>query len=205
MIARIREVTDDSEFGDIGPLLDDIKNVSEVLRATAIPVQTFCIPKTDTQLGEIELFGYDFSDPFRGHIAKGFIIGVRAKVGTPNKLPFNNPWPSMSKADARKDAIICLERWVRAIDEGILPMTIEQVKQGAASDIPTYERGAYLSYIAAIQENPSLTKKPLRKVYEWIQKNGIEVDGALYDLPDEEKTWLRYRRAGERRAKPSDH
>ena len=64
-----------------------------------------------------------------------------------------------------------------------------------------YERDAYLSFVEAIKQKPELASRPLREVYAWIKENGVEIDGAPYDLPSSFDTWQRYRSGGERKAK----
>lgn len=71
----------------------------------------------------------------------------------------------------------------------------------SGESVPAYEKEAYLSYAIAIQEQPALASRPLREIHKWIISHGVEVVGKPYTPPDF-KTWSRYRRSGERRAKP---
>jgi hypothetical protein len=75
-------------------------------------------------------------------------------------------------------------------------------REKSESKARDYERRAYLSFIEAIKQNPSLANKPFREVHEWIRQYGITIDGSDYDLPDR-GTWERYRRGGEKLARDS--
>jgi hypothetical protein len=100
----------------------------------------------------------------------------------------------------------------RDITDVMVPWIMEQLsahtvagQDRAASKAPSavkrYERQAYLSYVAAIQSKHLLANGSLRKVYDWIEENGVTVDGAEYELPSGFPTWRKYRSAGERQAK----
>jgi len=67
-----------------------------------------------------------------------------------------------------------------------------------------YERKAYLSFVEAIRQNPSLARKKVREVYDWIREHGVTVDGSEYELKDR-ATWERYRRGGEKLARDSQN
>ena len=73
-------------------------------------------------------------------------------------------------------------------------------EQPLVSPLAAYERNAYLSYVTAIQKNPSLASKSLQKAYDWIKEHGVTLDGNDYD-PPEFPTWQKYRSLGERKAK----
>ena len=90
---------------------------------------------------------------------------------------------------------ISVPRYRRLKKQPLLWFAGEKEKSQTATR--DYERKAYLSCGEAIKQKPYLAGKPLRDVYAWLKRNGIEIDGRDYDLPDQ-PTWLRYRSAGER-------
>ena len=67
-----------------------------------------------------------------------------------------------------------------------------------------YEQEAYLSFVLAIQEDRSLEDRPMRDIYGWICEHGVEIGGIRYRPPRSFDTWARYRRNGEKAAKPDE-
>jgi hypothetical protein len=106
------------------------------------------------------------------------------------------PWSIAILASAIFNTVVNYPRFSRTRKEPLLWIAGDP-RRAALRD---YERKAYLSFVGAIKREPSLERRRLQDVHDWIREHGVEVDGRDYDLPDQ-GTWLRYRSAGEKLAR----